>query len=53
MAVILILSLFIVPKQSLALSCVEPSPPNIAYDEFDAVIIGTVEKIKEKKGEKV
>lgn len=43
----LFMSFFIVPNQSLALSCVEPSPPDVAYDEYDAVIIGEVKKIKE------
>ncbi|ATP40082.1 hypothetical protein CSE16_08480 [Solibacillus sp. R5-41] len=53
MIAMLLISLFIMPKQSLALKCVEPSPPNIAYDEYDAVIIGEVEKIKKKIGGKV
>lgn len=53
MSVVFLISLIIMPKQSFALSCAEPSPPNIAYDEYDAVIIGTVEKIREKSGEKV
>ena len=43
-----LISLFLLPKHSLALSCVEPSPPNIAYNEYDAVVIGTVEKIKDR-----
>ncbi|MEG0471868.1 MAG: hypothetical protein RR588_06000 [Solibacillus sp.] len=50
---IFLISLFILPKQSFALKCAEPSPPNIAYEQYDAVIVGTVEKIKEKSGEKI
>ncbi|MGE7023022.1 hypothetical protein [Solibacillus cecembensis] len=53
MIAMFLISFFIMPKQSFALSCVEPSPPNIAYEEYDAVIIGTVEKIKEKSEEKI
>jgi hypothetical protein len=41
------------PKQSFALTCAEPSPPDVAYNEYDAVIIGTVQKIKENNGKKI
>ena len=47
MLLVFLTSLFLLPKQSFALSCAEPSPPEVAYDEYDAVIIGSVEKIKE------
>lgn len=48
-----LISLFLLPEQNFALSCVEPSPPDVAYDEYDAVIIGTVEEIKEYHDTKV
>lgn len=44
--VALLLSLSILPKFSLALSCAEPSSAAIAYDEYDAVLIGSVEKVE-------
>ena len=53
MIALFIISLLVMPKQGFALSCVEPSPPDIAFNEYDAVIIGTVEKIKENKNEKL
>ena len=48
---VLFLSMFSLPAHSLALSCEEP-PPEIAYGEYDAVIIGTVEKISESMSAK-
>lgn len=48
-----LISVFFIPKQTYALSCVEPSPPDVAYNEYDAVIIGTVQKIKENNGVKM
>ena len=53
MIALFIISLLVMPKQGFALSCVEPSPPDIAFNEYDAVLIGTVEKIKENKNEKL
>ncbi|WP_078556250.1 hypothetical protein [Bacillus alkalicellulosilyticus] len=53
MITIFIICVFLIPKQSYALSCVEPSPPDVAYNEYDAVIIGTVQKIKENNGIKM
>lgn len=44
---------FLMPTQSLALSCAEPSSPDRAYREYDAVIIGTVEKIKDRNSVKI
>ncbi|WP_422122507.1 hypothetical protein DHX103_11945 [Planococcus sp. X10-3] len=38
-------SLFLIPGKSFALSCVEPPPPDVAYDEYDAVLIGKVGNI--------
>ena len=39
-------SLFMVPIQSIALSCPEPSSVDFAYDEYDAVLVGTVAGIE-------
>ncbi|AQQ54792.1 hypothetical protein [Planococcus lenghuensis] len=50
---ILLLALFSLPVQSFALSCEEPPPPDIAYEEYDAVIIGTVDDIRERSDEKI
>lgn len=45
--VLLILSSFLlVPDRGLALSCAEPSPPDVAFDEYDAVLIGSVAGIE-------
>lgn len=49
---VLFISIFSLPEHSHALSCEEPSPPEIAYDEYDAVIIGTVEEISESMSAK-
>lgn len=49
---VLFLSMFLLPAHSQALSCEEPPPPEIAYGEYDAVIIGTVEKISESMSAK-
>lgn len=49
---VLFLSMFSLPAHSLALSCEEPPPPEIAYGEYDAVIIGNVEKISESMSAK-
>lgn len=43
-----LLSVFLIPKQSHALSCIEPPPANIAFERYDAVIIGTVQDIERK-----
>lgn len=45
-------SLFIVPSQSLALSCAEPTPADIAIGEYDAVVIGAVKGIESSDGAK-
>ncbi|MBZ5199819.1 hypothetical protein HU147_01205 [Planomicrobium chinense] len=45
--VLLFLSIVLWPEYSRALSCEEPAPPEIAYEEYDAVIIGTIEEISE------
>lgn len=42
---VFLLALFLMPNQSLALSCAEPSPVEIAYDEYDAVLVGQVKDI--------
>lgn len=42
---VFIASIFLNPAQSLALSCAEPSPVKIAYEEYDAVLIGEVTDI--------
>lgn len=49
----LLVSVFLLPKESLALSCAEPSPPDVAYDEYDAVVVGTVEDIEYANEEKI
>lgn len=46
MILLLISSLFLIPSQVSALSCAEPLPVEIAFDEYDAVLIGSVETIK-------
>lgn len=48
-----LLFLFLFPNQGFVLSCVEPSPPDVAYGEYDGVIIGTVQKINENHRGKV
>ena len=53
MITMFLIYVFLIPKQSYALSCAEPSPPDVAYNEYDAVIIGTVQKIKENNGIKM
>ncbi|ANU10745.1 hypothetical protein A1A1_09856 [Planococcus antarcticus DSM 14505] len=53
MIAVCLLSLFYFPKQGFALSCVEPSQTDVSYDKYDAVIIGTVEKIKENGNKRV
>lgn len=50
---VLFLSMFSLPVHSRALSCEEPPPPEIAYDEYDAVIVGTVEEINESTSVKI
>lgn len=42
---VFIASIFLNPAQSFALSCAEPSPVKIAYEEYDAVLIGEVKDI--------
>lgn len=42
MILVFFTSLFMVPNQSSALSCSEPSSMDVEYDEYDAVLIGTV-----------
>ncbi len=44
--------LFLMPNQSFALSCAEPRPLDIAYEEYDAVLIGQVADINEKNDKK-
>ncbi len=34
-------------QKAFALSCVQPPPPEIAFHEYDVVVIGTVTKIKD------
>lgn len=51
--ILFIISLILMPKPGFTLSCVEPSPPDIAFDEYDAVIIGIVVNIKENHNEKI
>lgn len=46
MILVFFTSLFMIPIQSSALSCPEPSPVDVAYDEYDAVLIGTIEDIE-------
>lgn len=41
------------PNQSFALSCAEPQPLNIAYDEYDAVLVGQVADINKKSDKKI
>lgn len=53
MILVFLTSLFLMPVQSFALSCAEPSPVNIAYDEYDAVLIGKVKDINLNKNTKM
>lgn len=46
MVFVLLCALFVDPGRSYALSCVEPPPPDAAFEEYDAVLIGSVEKIQ-------
>ena len=46
MILVFFTSLFMILIQSSALSCPEPSPVDVAYDEYDAVLIGTIEDIE-------
>ncbi|MCM3611817.1 hypothetical protein M4S82_11180 [Planococcus sp. MERTA32b] len=46
MILVFFTSLFMVPIQSSALSCPEPSSVAVEYDEYDAVLIGTVVEIE-------
>lgn len=52
MIMIFLISLFLLPAQSFALSCAELPSPDVAYDRYEAVIIGTVEDIQERSDEK-
>lgn len=47
---LLAICLFAIPGQTFALSCAEPSPIPVAYDEYDAVLIGSVEEINQQNG---
>lgn len=49
---VFLLSLFLMPNQSLALSCAEPSSVEIAYDEYDAVLVGKVKDINHNNNTK-
>lgn len=49
---VLFISLFLIPGQGFALSCAEPPPPDIAYDEHDAVVIGSIKEIDRSSGKK-
>lgn len=53
MSVILLISVFLMPSQVFALSCPEPLAPDLAYEEYDAVIIGSVAKIETNAEEKI
>ena len=53
MILVFISSLFLIPGRSYALSCVEPPPPDVAFDKYDAVLIGSVEKIESGKTVKI
>ena len=44
-----ILSFGFIHKQTFALTCVEPPPPLEAFQEYDAVIVGQVTAIHEKR----
>lgn len=46
MILLILSSLFLIPGRSFALSCAEPPPLDIAYDEYDAVLIGSVARIE-------
>ncbi|UOE95321.1 hypothetical protein [Alkalihalobacillus sp. LMS39] len=50
--IFIFLSLMLIPKQSYALECPEDSPLDMAFDEYDAVIIGKVIRIDEKSANK-
>lgn len=49
---VFLLSLFLMPNQSLALSCAEPSSVEVAYDEYDAVVVGKVKDINHSNNTK-
>ncbi|WP_088006023.1 hypothetical protein [Indiicoccus explosivorum] len=53
MAVLVLLSLVLLPTRGLALSCVEPPPPDLAFEEYDGVVIGTVTGIREGNRERM
>lgn len=53
MILVFLTSLFLVPVQISALSCAEPSPVDIAYDEYDAVLVGKVKDINHNKNAKM
>ncbi|QPC47618.1 hypothetical protein [Mangrovibacillus cuniculi] len=42
------LSVFFFPKQTQALSCIEPPSANITFKQYDGVIIGEVQEIERK-----
>ncbi|WP_033542938.1 hypothetical protein [Planococcus sp. CAU13] len=46
------LSLLLVPGQSFALSCAEPLPVDIAADNYDGILIGSVRGIESTNGAK-
>jgi hypothetical protein len=50
---IFLFSIILMPNKSFALSCVEPPPPDIAFDEYDAVIIGLMQDIKVNRTNKI
>jgi hypothetical protein len=51
--IIVLFSINLIPNKSFALSCVEPPPPDIAFHKYDAVIIGEVQNIEEKRLNKI
>lgn len=53
MILVFLTSLLLMPNQSFALSCAEPSPIGIAYDEYDAVLVGKVKDINHNNNAKM
>lgn len=52
MFLLFVISFLLIPGQSFALSCVEPPPVDVAADEYDGVIIGSVNGVKSNGGSK-
>ncbi|QHJ72144.1 hypothetical protein [Planococcus halotolerans] len=53
MILVFLTSFVLMPAQSFALSCAEPSPVKIAYDEYDAVLVGEVKDINRNNNMKM